>query len=296
MRHRRRLVIRFLRRFWGPPAVYLAAAVLARVGSFVLVPLYTRKLSLAEYGDYALAQTFTMLLQTLLTSLFLTALSRLYFDAPTKAEAHERAAEVASWFAGAGAVFGVVLMGLVFGATFLANLSHQAIPGPFHGWELSCIVAAGIGSALGSLPFLSMRLAERPMAASAFNLMQFGVTALSGIVLVVTLERGLRGAIEALAVSGLVSGISAIVFIARHYRFRLARKALNDAVRFSLPLLPDSIIQFLRSATDRWVLKSFGMTSDLGAYAVANQVLVPAGLVGRAWNDAEAVRIGELYR
>ncbi len=50
----------------SPAAVYLAAVVLSRAGAFLLIPLYTRRLTLEEYGQYALFLTLLAFLSTLI--------------------------------------------------------------------------------------------------------------------------------------------------------------------------------------------------------------------------------------
>ena len=53
-------------------AIYLGGSVLSRIGAVILIPLYTRRLTPADYGEYAIAVSFLSLLPNLL-SLGLTA-------------------------------------------------------------------------------------------------------------------------------------------------------------------------------------------------------------------------------
>ena len=92
----------------SPAAVYLGASILARAGSLLLIPLYTRRLTLEEYGHYALFLTLLAFLPTFLSMGLVTAIPRAYFSEKDRADGLRRAAEVARWTAlislGTGAV------------------------------------------------------------------------------------------------------------------------------------------------------------------------------------------------
>src|SRR5690349_19047870 len=103
----RSFVARLIGAFRGPLAIYLGASILARVGSFVLIPLYTRKLTEAEYGEYALAQTIVNILPIFLTLGIFIAIPRYFYDG-TKEESHAKAASVARWLLVLTAIGGVV--------------------------------------------------------------------------------------------------------------------------------------------------------------------------------------------
>src|SRR5579862_8778204 len=93
----RAILRRVLRAATGPAVIYLIASVLAKAGAFLLIPLYTRKLSREEYGDYALAQTLISILPTLLSLGLFSAVSRFYFEGTDRIAARERVGGVARW-------------------------------------------------------------------------------------------------------------------------------------------------------------------------------------------------------
>jgi len=83
----------------SPAAVYLAAVVLSRAGAFLLIPLYTRRLTLEEYGQYALFLTLLAFLSTFMSAGLLSAIPKAYFSEEDRAEGKRRAAEVSRWLA-----------------------------------------------------------------------------------------------------------------------------------------------------------------------------------------------------
>ena len=83
----------------SPAAVYLGASVLARAGSLILIPLYTRRLTLEEYGNYALFLTLLVFLSTFISAGLVSAIPSAYFSEQDRAEGKRRASEVARWTA-----------------------------------------------------------------------------------------------------------------------------------------------------------------------------------------------------
>lgn len=281
------LVRRMVARVRGPAATYLVAAVLARVGSYVLIPLYTRKFTVEEYGTFALAQTLVMLLQTLVSAAFMSGVSRVYFDGASPAVGLVRAGSVARAMAYATVAVAVLLAALVLVLPSLPLFSR---------WEALCIVAGGAGGTLASLPYMIMRLTARPVAASLFNFGQFTATAVTGIVLVAGMGRGLQGGIEAIALSGVLNGAVAGLFVFARFRTPLDGAVVREGLRFALPLAPTSLLGFVSSIADRWILKFAGLDAEVGSYSLASQLMTPATMVQNAWNEAESVRIGEVFR
>src|SRR5918994_1820838 len=79
-----------LRKLVGASAVYGLGSVLVRGLAFVLIPLYTRYLSPAEYGIVALTVTCTVVLRLLYPLGLRGAVSRTYYESGSAQERKER--------------------------------------------------------------------------------------------------------------------------------------------------------------------------------------------------------------
>ena len=95
----------------SPAAVYLGAAILSRAGSLFLIPLYTRRLTLEEYGHYALFLTLIAFLSTFLSAGLVAAIPSAYFSEKDRTEGKRRASEIARWTALLSLVGGALLLG-----------------------------------------------------------------------------------------------------------------------------------------------------------------------------------------
>lgn len=274
----------------NPAAVFFGAAVLARLGAFALVPLYTRKLTLDEYGQYALFLTVVALGSTFLSCGTGAAITRAYFSDSDQIAGRARAIDVARWM--------VIVTGIMTGVVFIAvalcaDPSDTSVLG--RGALLKAVVA-GAGMALAPVPWLMLRAAQRSYAAAAFQLVQFVSTTAGGLVLVGLLDRGIEGAMEGACVGNGIAGLAALAFIGRQPWRPLRASTLRSSLRFGAPFVPHFMAAWAQSAADRWVLETNGFSTALGEYSLATQVASPVPMLTTAYNDVETARMGEIFR
>jgi len=268
----------------------LGAVVLSRAGSFLLIPLYTRRLTLEEYGQYALFLTLLAFLSTFLSAGLVAAIPRAYFSEQNRTEGLRRAAEVARWLAlisiGGAAI-------LLIGVEHFASADSTALLGRD---SLRLAVLGGAGTAISAVPWTLLRSEQRAYAASAFQLLQLPTLTGAGVLLVLVLNRGYTGAIEAAALTPVVTGLVSLFYIARLPRSGLHFTRLRRALRFALPFVPHFVAQWLLGAADLWILEKFGFQQELGRYSIAVQVVVPVNMVITAWNLHVGPEMGERFR
>jgi O-antigen/teichoic acid export membrane protein len=274
----------------GSAGLYMLASVLARTGALILIPLYTRKLTIEEYGDYALAQTLVAMLPSFLSLGLSAAVSRFYFDGNDPGVSLPRVGGVARWLLLLTVLTSALLQA---GIAFLGPAGGTGITGA---WELTCVVWAAAGSAIAVVPLLYLKAAQRATSAVVFQLGQFVLNVAAGMVCVGLLARGLRGAIEALALAGVLNGLAATLFILVTLPGSMTRSLLREALRFSLPFVPHYAANQLQYVSDRWTMKATGLQAALGSYSLAGQLTAPIVMVVGAWNEAFSPRMGEMYR
>ena len=276
---------------WKTPAtVYLGASILARAGSLLLIPLYTRRLTLEEYGFYALFLTLLAFLSTFMSAGLVAALPRAYFSEKDREEGKRRASEVARWIALISIGAGAVLIAAVecFAPDDAAPLLSRT--------SLRLAVLGAAGTAISVVPPVLLRSEQRAYSAAAFQLLQFATMTGAGLVLVLVLDRGYGGAIEAAAGAPVVSGLVSLVYIQMQPAGRMPLKRLQAALRFALPFLPHFVAQWVLGAADLWILGESGYGEQLGSYSLAAQVVVPVSMVITAWNEHMGPEMGEHFR
>jgi len=228
----------------SPAAVYLAAVVLSRAGAFLLIPLYTRRLTLEEYGQYALFLTLLAFLSTLMSAGLVAALPKAYFSEDDRAAGKRHAAEVARWLA---------LISLGGAGILLVGVECVAAPdwGDLLGRDtLRLAILGGAGTAVSAVPWTLLRSEQRPYAASAFQLLQLPAITGAGLFLVLVLDRGYTGAIEAAALAPMFTGVVSLVYIIKLPKSGMHLTRLRRSLRFALPFIPLGVLFISRLPRD----------------------------------------------
>ncbi len=274
----------------SPTLTYTALAILARASPLLLGPLYTRRLSTAEYGELALLQTFAAILPMVASLGMQAAVTRFFFEEDKPAGLF-RAGTVARWIS----LFGIATT--ILAVTAAMSIDAIGLGGwPPLTWSCLCVCVFALGSLVLSVPVALLRAQQRPSAVGVLQLGDFASMVGGGIVLVGALGLGLRGALGAMLFNGLSNALLGFSYIFLRYRGDFAVSTLRQALRFSLPFLPHFVANQLLTIGDRWVMSSFGLKAKLGTYALASQLSSPASLVVGAWNDSASPRTGEVAR
>lgn len=273
--------------------MYIAASALGRLGSIVLIPIYTRKLSPETFGTLSLANSVQALIPSLFSLGLTSLLAKVYFDTPAGMEPEARGGVAARW-----------LVGLVLGSTLVASTAVALLwpdtgLGGFTARQVLLVLGAGAGAAFTAIPDVWYRARRSKWSVAALNLMAFSSNVAIAIWLVVGLERGLDGVLEANCLSALATGAWGLIFMVRVLRGALDethRPRFGSTLKFALPFIPNTLAAWAFSFGDRWTLKSINAEALLGVYALGQQLASPIPIVSAALNDSEAAAMGQAYR
>ena len=273
----------------SPAAVYLVASVVGRIGSIVLIPLYTRRLSSTDYGTYGLALTLLSLLPLCLSCGLTAGLTKEFYDAPNPEAARARVGSIAK---------GMLLVSSIL-ATLLAAVIILFLPdgiGALSKRQLLLVDAAAVGTCASFVPDSFLRAAQRPRPVVALQLGMFAVSTGLGIFLVAGLDRGVDGAIEAASGTAVLSGVIGVLFTVFYLGGEDVLKTTRRVLGFSIAFVPHFIASWAQDVGDRWLLSTYGGGRALGPYYLAGQMLSPVPMVVASWNSSENPRVGEVYR
>lgn len=272
----------------SPSTTYLVASIVGKAGSFLLIPLYTKRLSTEGYGTLGLISSL-LSLAPLLFSLGLTAgFSRTYYEAPDPQTALPRVGAVAKGMAALAATFAAITAS---GVWFL--LPDGWVGLTQRQWFL--VILGGLATCLATVPDVIWRAQLKARAAAVFQLVQLGLTLSLSIFFVVVLNRGVDGALEAVTITSMVAGLVGVWFIWSELGGTNIIAATKGVLLFSLPFVPHFFGSWAQDSGDRWVLKAFG-GGELGPYYLALQLLAPITLAVSAWNSSENALMGEVFR
>ncbi len=270
-----------LRQLASESLVYGLANVAMRSLAVVLVPVYTRLFDPAEYGVLSLV-TATIAGVSIVAGLALdTAAHRWYWDT---ASPDDRRQTLASWAWCQLTVASALAVVLVAGARPLARLVvGDPAAAPYLGLAALTLPLSG----LGVVAVNWLRMQRRPWATALFTLASGSTQLLLTLALAVGLGWRLAGVFAAQLGAALASAALALALMRDWLSLRrFAAARLRAMLRYALPLIPAALAYWVVSLADRYFLRVFASTAEVGLYAVGSTVAAAVALATGAFQQA----------
>jgi O-antigen/teichoic acid export membrane protein len=236
-----------------------------RAVSLVMLPIYTRYLTPADYGVLQLVEMSLDLIAILFGSHLGAGIFRLYQKTDVPAE---RAAVVST-------AFGVVTLAFAAAgaAAYLAAPQMSEVVFGSDGHADLVRLASGTLAVQGLVlvPLSYLQLMKRPGAYVAANSAKLLMQLAMNIALVVVAGMGPRGVIVGNLVANLVlAGVLSAVLL-RSAGVRMSGDVARALLRFGLPFIPTQVASFVVTHGDRFFLQRHGGEASVGIYALAYQ-------------------------
>lgn len=261
-------------------SIYGIGAVMNKALGFLLIPLYTRFLTVGEYGILALLNLTLQLLTFLFLMGVSTAAMRDYYEPGADDAARRRVYGNALLLLlllpvlGAGA--------LLLGGGPVAGAVLPALPPLLLGLVVLLALFSPVISLLNGL----LRVQRRPRAFVAFQLGFFLLQTVLIVLAVGPLGYGLRGQLGARIAAYAVFWGLAVLLVARHADLRFDRATMRRLLVFGLPLIPFFVFAWLQSSAGRFLLERAATLEAVGVFALAAQFSGLLVLLGNATDNA----------
>lgn len=253
-----------------------------------MAPILLAKLSVAEYGVYALLLTIYTLGPAFLSLGLYGAVARFYFDSPVAAERSRTMAALLI----AHATTVVVLTAAI---DLVGRSTVSSIAGiPYVYFEL--ILWAAAAAALYEGPAGYWRAAEKPIVVTIAGICAVVATTGGMTAFLFLTPLGLKGVLIGLGAGQALVSVTMLVFALRQVGLGWDNRILQAGLVFSLPLIPHFLSNWLLRASDRWILDVNRNSAEVGAYFLAVQLTSLISLVMFSTNDAIAPRFLARFR
>lgn len=243
--------------------IYGAGALLGKLASFIMLPVYTRYLSPADYGVLELLGTTIDVIAMIAGIGLASGVFKYYAEADDEAERREVMSTAALGTAGlallttaVGVAFADPLTRLVFGS--------EGEPLYFRLFFLTYFLQAA-----GGVPLMLIRAQNRSTLFVALNVAKLVAMLSLNIYFVVFLRMGVLGVlISTLAVTGALAVVLSM-YAFREVGFSFSWPRFQSLSRFGAPLIAWSLGSFILTFSDRYFLNYYTDAATVGVYSLA---------------------------
>ncbi len=251
-----------IRSFFRDSLVYGFATVISQGLAFFLVPLYTRVLSPGDYGALEMLMIFGNFANVSIALEVSQGMSRHYCDAPTKEE-KQKYASTALWFTlGMNAVF--IFACFLFAGSINTLLLGKS--GLISAFRLGVVFISLNGLFILVLNQLRWELRSREYA--LVSILYSLTTMSAAATLTYGLGWGLNGVLLGQMLGASCGALTGLWLLRGTFKRTFASDKLKDMLRFSMPLVPSSILMSVNLYIDRLLLKHFNGLYEVGIYGV----------------------------
>lgn len=251
-----------IKELMGHSFFYALAWLASSAASIILLPIYTKYLSRADYGILEMLEYTNTIITIIIASGLNAATPRFYSDAKNAEEKKAIISSATLFGLFAGAVF-------CFAALFFAkNLSALILGKP----DYEEIIVLNIGVFYAQLAILLSGVgfiaAKRSKAYLAYMLAKLLINVAASLYFIVVLGMGVKGMLLG---SLLASTIIAVVIAIHNFSlhgFKTSGLVIGKLLKFSLPLIPAYLLATIMHNADRFLIRYYGSLDDVGIYSV----------------------------
>lgn len=248
--------------------------------SFFLLPLYTSILTTEEYGIYDLITTISTLLLPIITLLMEESMFRFLIDCKNENEKKKVISQTSIYVIASSIMF--FILAIILNIFLKTNYVYIEIF-----YIVTCIISALRNSILRGI--------GRIKSYTLINFVSSVINIILKVLLIAFLRLGVYGLIISEIVANLIS--SMIVFLKiKLYKYisikRFDKSLMMDMIKYSIPLVPNSLSWGIVNLSDRLVISANMGTSANGIYSMSykfpNLMNTIYGFFYTAWKESSA--------
>ncbi|MHB8346829.1 MAG: lipopolysaccharide biosynthesis protein [Acidiferrobacterales bacterium] len=243
-------------------AIYTFGTILRNLASIVMLPIYTRHLSPSDYGVIELLSTTVDLFAVVFGLRVGEAIFRYhasYQEIRDKNEVISTALIL---------VAGLTLCGLLLLVSLGNELSMAVFGTTKRATEMRLYGITLPLSALVELAFISLRAEQRPWSFVLLSTLRLVLQLSFNIYFVVFRQMRVSGVIYSAVLSSSSMFVVLTLYTVSHTGLRFSGSKARELAIFSWPLVLSSVATFFFTSSDRFFLRHFGNTAEVGIYSL----------------------------
>jgi O-antigen/teichoic acid export membrane protein len=258
-----------LRALGGQTAIYGLGGALRQALGLLLVPVYTRWLTPADYGALEILNNVSLLLVTLGTQGLGTAFFR--FFAPAEEGERQALFSTCFWYLLASGAL-LCALPLVLAVPCARLLLDGSDGGAGHGPWIQLTAAHTFLQILGFLPLQLLRARQQAHRFIVATLLAFTVQLVLNVLFVVGLRLGVTGVLWGQTAGLLLSTLLTLFWLRGDFAAVLSGAWLRKCLPFGWPLVIVGVAWLVLDLADRFLLQRLASEHELGLYALGSKM------------------------
>lgn len=271
-------------------AIYAFGTILRRLTGLVMLPIYTRYLTPADYGVVELLGMAIEVASILIGLRISQAMFRYYILAETENDKHIIVSTVL-FTVTATSCFGAVLL-------FIASetLSQVIFGSAEYIFEFQLFAFTLVTNAVIAVGLSYLRAKQNPMLFVAINVATLTLQVCLNVVFVVMLEMHVTGVVYSALISGVIVSAGLALYVLMNVGMHYSSEVAITLVKFVAPLILASMGAFYVAYADKYFLRVFGSLNEVGLYSLAARLSSILATVFEAFNMSWAADRFEIVK
>lgn len=243
--------------------VYGVGVVASKLVSFIMLPIYTRYLTTADYGVLELLSTTIDVIGMLAGIGLAAGVFKHYAEAETDGERRELISTVTI---GTTALsFIVAVVGIAVSPVLTRLLFGPSVTPQY--FQIFFLIY--FFQNIGNLALILVQAEERSRLFVVLSVVKLLVTLALAIWLVVELRLGILGVLLSSLIATASMSVGLAIYIVRRVGFRFSAKRFTSLANFGAPIALWTIGSFILTFSDRYFLNHYAGPSAVGIYSLA---------------------------
>lgn len=244
--------------------IYLLSSIITQLINLFLIPIYTRNLTQAQYGQYNIINALLQLLSIGITLGIYSAMCRFFNEYEEKEDLKNTALTISILWGG------VCLLLMYF---ITPNISQYIFKSDYNANKyIYYITMISMFSSIISIYGCYYSMQFKAIQASIINILVILFTFSLALYSVAYLQREIIGVLEAQFYSRIIIVILLFVTDIKTFRFKLDIDMLKNMLKYSVGLMPGAISAWVLTLIDRYFLKSMINLETVGLYSMGYKI------------------------
>jgi O-antigen/teichoic acid export membrane protein len=251
-----------LRHTFKHTVIYSIGNISLKLIGLVLLPLYTKHLSISEYGVLAYLEVSSQLLVSVLALSFPTSIIRFCAD---ESDEKKRKALIFT-------IFITILFTILLSESILFTFRNKLAVVLFHKQEyatyLSVLFLQVFFEIFNQLAFSLIRFKEKSKLYVIVTTLKVGIILLGNIYFIVVLKKGVMGIIISQLLGSFIMFLATIPLTIKNIYIRFNFSVLPSLLKYSYPLIFSTVSTMALTFSDRYFIEHFLNFSAVGEYSL----------------------------